>query len=80
MKKEDNPTLESEDTGIERLLTPKDISEKLQIRLSTIYHWVKMRKIPFLRIGKHIRFRSSDIARWIEEQCQEKINLRTRFF
>jgi len=50
---------------MERLLTPKQLSELLQVKLSTVYYWAHIGFIPVVRLGKCIRFSPRDIERWI---------------
>jgi excisionase family DNA binding protein len=47
------------------LLTIKEISQKLQIKPSTLYAWVAQRKIPCRRIHGLVRFDPDDIDRWV---------------
>ena len=63
----DNNPPEAEKLELEELLTPEEVSEKLKVKLSTIYHWGQRRTIPSVKIGKHLRFRIRDIDRWIKK-------------
>jgi len=45
----------------ERLLTPKQVAELLQVHPKTVYGWARNGELPCLRIGKVVRFRWSDI-------------------
>lgn len=49
----------------ERLLTVEDLAAKLQIAKQTIYNKVSAGEIPHVKIGGALRFRASDIDRWI---------------
>lgn len=51
----------------ENLLTPKQVSEKLGLELSTVYRWAWARRIPSVKVGSCLRFRGSDIERLIRE-------------
>jgi len=53
------------------LLNIKDVSAWLNLKPSTVYHWVAQRKLPALRHGGLIRFRREDIEAWLEG-CQIK--------
>jgi excisionase family DNA binding protein len=44
---------------VERFLTPKQVSEILQVRLSTVYFWTSAEFIPHFKLGKNIRFRAA---------------------
>ena len=48
------------------LLNVHETASMLGVKVSTIYQWVHLRKIPFIKLGGSVRFRSSDIEQWIE--------------
>lgn len=50
---------------MEKLLTPKELSELLSVKLSTIYHWTHLEFIPYVKIGRFIRFRESEVLKWL---------------
>jgi len=50
---------------MEKLLTPEEISRILNVRLSTIYKWTHMGTIPYIKMGKFIRFKEEDIKEWV---------------
>lgn len=51
------------------LLTPKEVASLLQVPLATIYNWRHRNTGPeAFRIGRHLRFRRSAVAAWIESQ------------
>ncbi len=61
------PQNRPEEVKLEILWTVSEVSSYLNFNPSTIYQWVKLRKIPHLRIGKKgLRFRKSTIDRWLE--------------
>lgn len=47
-------------------LTVKQVSNHLQIKISTIYAWVAQGKIPCVKIHGVIRFRQEEIEQWVE--------------
>lgn len=55
---------------MDQLLTPKQLSEKLQIKQSTVYKWVHYGYVPCVRIGDLIRFRENKVEKWIEKRSQ----------
>jgi excisionase family DNA binding protein len=67
---------------IESLIDIETAAAILGVRVSTIYAWVHKKKIPFIKLlNKSVRFRVSDLERWIttqefqpldKEQQQEK--------
>ena len=50
-----------------RLLTPKEIAEYLAVSHKTIYKWSFQGKVPFLKLGKAIRFDLGEINQWLKE-------------
>lgn len=50
---------------MEKLLTPKQLSEALQLSLRTIYDYTHSGYIPHYKLKKGVRFRGSEIERWI---------------
>lgn len=47
------------------LLTPKQLSEYLQIPITTIYQYVHQEYIPHIKIGGHLRFDKFKIEKWL---------------
>ena len=56
---------------MDRLLTPKQLSEQLQVNLSTIYKWVHYKYVPHVKMGDLIRFREGKICEWIEKRSRK---------
>jgi excisionase family DNA binding protein len=52
------------------LATPMEVSEYLEIPETTIRIW-RHRKVgpPWFRVGRHVRYRWTDIERWLESQA-----------
>ena len=48
-----------ESTG--RLLDLEGISHLLGVSPKTVYYWVSRHEIPFLKVGRHLRFQASDV-------------------
>lgn len=44
-----------------------ELSEKLQVSVSGIYTWVNQKKIPFIKVGRLVRFDSDKIDQWLSE-------------
>ena len=47
------------------LLTVKTLSQRLQIKPSTLYAWANQGKIPCRKIHRLVRFDPTDIERWL---------------
>ena len=50
----------------ERLLTPAQVSERLQLSQITILHWLRAKKLPGVKLGKLWRVRESDLRHFME--------------
>ena len=53
----------------EHLLTPEEAAEILRVKLSWLYQHTRRRtqdRIPFVKIGRYLRFRKQDLAAYIE--------------
>lgn len=48
------------------LLKIEDLSFLIQVPEKTIRDWIYKRQIPYVKIGKHVRFALSEISEWIE--------------
>lgn len=58
-----------ENEDIFQYLTPADLSERLQISLSTLATWRSQGKGPkFYRTGGLIRYHPGEVAAWAKEQ------------
>lgn len=68
-----------------KLLTPQQLADWLGVKLSTIYQWTHIGYIPHVKLGKFVRFRESEIVKWIEKREVEgrttqrlRVNMVTR--
>jgi excisionase family DNA binding protein len=48
-----------------KFLTVEDVEEMLQVTRSTVYN-LKKRGMPFIKIGKNIRFDQNEVIDWIK--------------
>jgi len=56
---------------MEKLLTPDQIAEYLGVKKSTIYQWTHEGYIPYVKLGKFVRFKVSNVERWLEKRSTE---------
>lgn len=49
----------------DKLWTPKDLADYLSVKESVIKYWVRNHEIPYIRIGRQVRFDREDILEWI---------------
>ncbi len=54
------------------LSTPKELAEILRVSPKTIYYWVTRNEIPFVRVGRHIRFIIQDVMAHFSERTGER--------
>jgi len=54
---------------LDQLLTVEDLAAYLEVPVATVYAWRHRRQgPPGFRVGRHLRFRWSDVERWINER------------
>ena len=55
----------------DRLLTAEELTDFLDVPIKTLYAWRYRREGPVgFRVGRHIRYRWTDVERWIEDRIQ----------
>jgi excisionase family DNA binding protein len=53
------------------LMTIKDAARFLSISVSTLYGWVWQRRIPFVKVGRALRFERSDLEKFVRTNKYE---------
>jgi excisionase family DNA binding protein len=53
---------------MDKLLTPQEIAELLGVRPSTVYQWTHQGFIPHTKLGRFVRFKESDVMKWVDER------------
>jgi len=51
-----------------QLLSIDRLAEYLDVPTATIRDWCYKRQIPFVKVGRHVRFQPSDVQRWLSER------------
>lgn len=51
---------------MEKLLSAKQVSELLEVSQATVYDWVSRGRIPYVKLGRLIRFKKTEIFHWVE--------------
>jgi len=54
-----------------RLLTIQEAARHLAVSVSTLYGWVWQRRIPFIKIGRALRFDLRDLEAFVEANKQQ---------
>jgi excisionase family DNA binding protein len=57
-------------SGLERLLTARELAELLGFSAATVVDWSERGEVPSFKIGGRLRFRESEVADWLEERRQ----------
>ncbi len=53
----------------ERLFTIDEMAKILQVEKRILVEWIQYRRIPYVMVdGRYVRFRISDIAKWVREK------------
>lgn len=57
--------------GPDRLLTPEEAAEILNVSVNTLRQWrSRQRGVPWIKVGHFARYKTSDLLRYIEENTQ----------
>ena len=52
-------------------LGPKELAEKLNVSVNTIYYWVHKKEIPYVKMGKHNRFCYEEVMNYFFKKTKE---------
>ena len=62
-------TVEGADLVGRRLVTPLDLSDRLQVPVRTLDQWAYQGKGPrAIRVGRHRRYLPEDVEAWLNDQ------------
>ena len=62
---------------MDKLLTIDELAVIIKVKKSTIYQWVHLRLIPYIKVGRLLRFREEDIQKWlISRQVEPSVRFR----
>lgn len=56
------------------LMTLKEAAQKLGIAPLTLYTWCQMKRLPYYKIGRYLKFDERDLDRFIFEQRVESVS------
>jgi excisionase family DNA binding protein len=55
------------------LLSPAELAAYLGVPLATVYRWRSRREGPCgIRVGRHVRYRVTDVERWLDDQREHR--------
>lgn len=69
----DNPA--AHDPGSLNLFGVSELARELGVSRHTIYSWVAQRRIPYLKVGRLLRFERRAIAAWLHGDRAEASDL-----
>ncbi|MEZ5359681.1 MAG: helix-turn-helix domain-containing protein [Candidatus Zixiibacteriota bacterium] len=49
----------------EKLWTMADVANYCQVKESVVKYWIYNANLPYIKLGKHIRFQEKDVKGWI---------------
>ena len=55
------------------LLTVEEMAHELRVSTNTVYYWVHRKEIPYLKIGRHVRFQREAVIRFFEHKTGSQI-------
>ena len=58
-----------------RLIDITGVAERLGVRPKTIYAWVHMRQIPYVKMGRLVKFDVADIDTWVQSRKVKTIEV-----
>ena len=57
---------------LDQLLSVEDLAAYLEVPVATVYAWRHRRQgPPGFRVGRHLRYRRSDVERWIDDRIAQ---------
>ena len=57
-----------------RYIGPQELSEYLGLTKGTLYVWACQRRIPYLKVGKLLKFDIIEIQAWLKDKRVEELN------
>ncbi len=63
--------MDIEAMGKDKLLNITELAEYLSAKEASIRSWVYKRKIPFIKVGKLVRFKIEDIDKWLQTKRED---------
>jgi len=51
-----------------KIYTVRELAKFIKVSPHTIYYWVSRNEIPYVKVGKHLRFKTHDVIQHFEKQ------------
>lgn len=58
-----------------KLWSLQEVADYLQVPVATVYRWRHLRDgsgPPGFKVGRHVRYKASDVEAWLEEQSDRR--------
>ncbi|MFZ6016425.1 MAG: excisionase family DNA-binding protein [Nitrospirota bacterium] len=55
-----------------QLMDTREASEFLGISKNTLYEWIIQKRIPYVKVGRLVKFRQADLETWLKKRTQEE--------
>ena len=55
-----------------KLMTVMEVSKTLQISSNSIYYYISIGEIPYLKMGKHIRLEYSEVINFMKRRAEQE--------
>ena len=65
---------------MKRLISVHELSETLGLSINTIYAWINQKKVPYIKMGRLVKFDIQTIDKWIEEKTVSPMSIKERNF
>ena len=56
------------------LIDKQELAKQLGVKISTLYSWIHQKRIPYVKIGRLVKFDQKDINIWIQSRKIEARN------
>ncbi|MBS1983137.1 MAG: helix-turn-helix domain-containing protein [Bdellovibrionales bacterium] len=50
------------------LLTPNELADALKVSVNTVYYWISRSEVPYIKVGRHLRFVLKNVLAYFEAQ------------
>ena len=57
---------------IQTLVTVGELGDLLKVSIHTIYYWVERHEIPYLKIGRHLRFNAREVLEHFNRRTKDE--------
>lgn len=57
-------------TNADEILEKSEAADRLKISTRTLDEWMRRGRVPFLKIGKTVRFRWNEVLAQLEQNCR----------